>query len=182
MSRLEPIEREQLNDRQKGIYDSIVSSRRGGIQGPFLAWLESPELADRAKDLGEYLRFDRCFSQRLAELAILVVGRHWTAQFEFYAHARLGRQAGLEDEIIDAIRHRRDPVLTDSDDQAVYGFAKELVETKQISDATFAAAEAAVGKQGVVDLVALIGYYTLVSMTLNTYQVPIPDDAEPLTD
>ncbi len=172
--RLPALTVEAMSPAQRAVHDAIVSGPRAGIRGPFMAWLHSPEFADRAQSLGELVRFGTSLSQRLKELAILMTARHWTAQFEWYAHEKLAREAGLEDPIIDAIRTGAPPPIEDEAGRAVHNFTQELLATRQVSDKTFEQAREAFGQAGVVELVGVLGYYTLVSMTLNVFEVEAP--------
>ena len=145
------------------------------VRGPFESLLRRPELCDRVQHLGAYCRFDTTLERDVSELAIILTGKQWKAQFEFWAHARLAREAGLPDEIIEAVR-TGSPLQTDNAAyQAVAAFVREYFATNRVSDATYDAARDALGEEGVVDLVGLVGYYTLVSMTLNVFEVGLPE-------
>ncbi len=178
--RFKPLALEEMTPEQRRVAESILSGPRKSLSGPFSAFLYSPETGDRAQKLGEQVRFHNSLPEKLKELAILVVARHWTAQFEWYAHRRLALQARLNAAIIDAIAAGRRPDGMDAEETAIYQFAAELIETKEVSDATFQAVADRFGAKGVVDLIATMGYYTLVSMTLNVNRFPIPPDAVPL--
>jgi 4-carboxymuconolactone decarboxylase len=181
MPRLAPLDLKHLTPEQNEVAESIIAGPRGGLRGPFEAWLRSPLLADRAQRLGEYCRFHNSLPRDLSELAILLTGKHWKAQFEFWAHARLARDAGLADDIIEAIRTGQAPPFHREAETVVYDFVTEYFETNRVSDANYQRAIAEFGEQGVVDLVGLVGYYGLVSMTLNVFETPLPPgEAEPL--
>ncbi len=181
MPRLAPLDLGKLTPEQKKVADAIVSGPRGGLRGPFEPWLRSPTLADRAQKLGEYCRFGNSLPNDLSELAICLVGRHFKAQYEFYAHARLARQAGLSAEIVEAIRTRATPPFTRETERVVYDFVTEYLETNRVAQANYTRAVDAFGEQGVVDLVGVCGYYMLVSMTLNVFEMPLPPgEPEPL--
>ena len=183
MERLSPLTDDQMNERQQAILEDIRWGPRGpSAHGPFLAWLQSPDLADRAQKLGEYLRFEAQMDKRLAELAILTVARKWTAQFEWYAHKKFAISAGLSENIIDSIEQREQPNFINEDEKAVYNFSLELQESCAVDDVTFNEAVRYIGRTGVTDLVGLLGYYTLVSMTLNVYQIPLPNSEPPPLD
>jgi 4-carboxymuconolactone decarboxylase len=179
MSRLAPLAPEKLSPEQKKVYDDILAGPRGGIGGPFAAWLRSPQLADRAQKLGEFCRFNTSLPKRLSELAILMTARHWTAQFEWYAHARMAREAGLGDAIIDAIRQHLRPAQMAEDEAAIYDFCNEAYALHYVTDATYARAIAQFGEATVVELVGVIGYYCLVSLTLNIFRMPLPPGEPP---
>ena len=159
--------------------EHVLTGERASTGGPFNVFLRSPQMGDAAQQLGAQVRFHSSLSAPLKEMAILIMSRHWTAQYEWYAHKRLALQAGLKPDVVDAIAERRRPLSMQPDEQAVYTFATELLRKTQVSDATFAAAVAAVGEQGVVDAIGLMGYYALVSMALNVDRYPLPDGAKP---
>ncbi|MBT3536763.1 MAG: carboxymuconolactone decarboxylase family protein [Rhodospirillaceae bacterium] len=175
MPRIPTIEPSAMNDQQRRFYDNIVAGPRGGMGGPFQAWIHSPDFADRAQNVGEYCRFNSVLEPRLSELAILVTARKWTAQFEWFAHEPIALKGGLSAGIIADIKERRTPTFEAPDEAAVYAFAMELHYDNKITDATYAEATARLGDQGVVDLVGVLGYYVLVAMTLNAFEMPLPD-------
>jgi 4-carboxymuconolactone decarboxylase len=182
MPRLVPLDLAKLDPEQRKVADAIVAGPRGGLRGPFEPWLRSPVLADRAQKLGEYCRFHNSLPRDLSELAICLVGRHFKAQFEFYAHARLAREAGLAPAIIEAVRTRQTPPFTREVERVVYDFVTEYLATNRVAGANYKRAIDAFGEKGVVDLVGVCGYYMLVSMTLNVFEMPLPPgEAEPLT-
>ncbi|WP_428686186.1 carboxymuconolactone decarboxylase family protein [Reyranella sp.] len=174
MPRLAPLDTNKLDPEQKKVADAIMSGPRGGLRGPFEPWLRSPVLADRAQKLGEYCRFDNSLPRDLSELAICLVGRHFKAQFEFYAHARLAKEAGLPEDIIEAVRLRATPPFKRDVEKVVYDFVTEYLETNRVAPTNYKRAIDAFGEKGVVDLVGVCGYYMLVSMTLNVFEVPLP--------
>lgn len=179
MSRLPPIEPDKLSPEQRRVYDTIASSARAGVRGPFLALLHVPELTDRLQHLGEYLRFGTSFPRRLSELAILITARHYTCQYEWQAHEPHAQKAGLAQGVIDAIKERRRPQVMQADETAVFDFATELVSQGKITDAAYQRAVAAFGTRGAVELAALIGYYIMVAMTLLAHEVPLPPGKTP---
>ena len=168
-----------MTPRQREAYQGIVSGPRKGAAGPFNALLRSPDLADRVQRVGEFVRFQSSIPAALNEMAILITGRFWGAQFEFWAHRRLGRAAGLSDAVIDAIAEGRRPAAMSDDERMVYDFCTELFRDKAVSDASFAAVTRRFGEQGVIDLIAASGYYSIVSMVLNVDRHPLPDGEQP---
>lgn len=174
MPRLEPLDLNNLTPEQQGVADAIRSGPRGGLRGPFEAWLRSPGLAGHAQELGAYCRFGTQLPKDVSELAILLTGRHWRAQFEFWAHARLAREAGLPDHVIEAIRTGARPVLDRADLKTACDLVTEYLSTSRVSDATYQRALAIFGERGLVDLIGTVGYYGLVSMTLNIFDVAVP--------
>jgi 4-carboxymuconolactone decarboxylase len=183
MPRIPDIVPDQLTPAQRAVHDRILTGPRGRVEGPLRVWLTSPELADRAQALGAFCRFGSSLPPRLSELGILVVGAYWRAKFEWYAHAPLGIAGGLEPAAVEAIRVGATPTFAKADERAVYTFARELVTARRVSDATYAMARQELGEVGVVDLVGILGYYGLVSMTLVTFEVPLPPGvADPFPD
>ena len=178
---------DQLTPEQRALYDAIAGGKRsrgskklqlatpeGGLVGPFNAWLTSPEVGDRIQQLGAALRFSSSLSDPLLELAILVTARHWRARFEWWAHAPMARRSGVDERVIEAIRTGREPELEDPAQRTVYRFSRELLERHEVSEGLYEEAREHLGERGLVDLVSLLGYYGLVSMTLNTFEVPLP--------
>ena len=179
MSRLPDLSYEDMTPEQQRVHDEIASGPRGNVVGPLRVWLHAPKLATHAQKLGAHARFHSALPPALSEIAILVTGAAWRAKFEWYAHARLAREAGIAESVIEAIRKGEEPRLEDEESRAVYAVARELHRTRALSDATYAIAEKALGREALVDLVGIIGYYTLVSMTLNAFDVPTPDGSDP---
>ena len=176
--RLPLIAEEARTEAQKAVVANILAGPRGSVRGPFAALMRSPVVADRVQSLGEYLRFQSSIPPALNELAICITARDWTAQYEWYAHARLALQAGLPQAILDAVAAGREPAGMDADQRLVWNFCTEMHRDRGVSDATYAATKARFGEQGVVDLIAVSGYYTLVGMTLNISRVPLPEGVE----
>jgi 4-carboxymuconolactone decarboxylase len=181
MTRLKEIAPEQMTEAQREACAQMVAGKRGRVPPPFQALLPSPTLCARAQSLGEFLRYESALPPRLSELAILVTARFWTAQYEWHVHAQMAEKGGLDAKIIAAIAESRDPLpLMKEDERAVYAFARMLHEQHKVDDATYGEALRALGDKAVVDLVGLLGYYTLISMTLNVFEVPVPGGTLPL--
>jgi 4-carboxymuconolactone decarboxylase len=171
---------ETMTPEQRRVAEAIQSGPRGaGLRGPFNALLRSPELADYVQKVGEYVRFRSSIPARLNEMAILIAGRRWTAQYEFYAHRRLALQAGLKSEIIDAIAGGRRPEGMQEDEAIVYDFASEVLQSGQVSESVYQRTMGKFGERGVIDLVGAVGYYSLVSLVLNVGEVPLPSGETP---
>ena len=171
---------DSLTPAQRQVHDAIVSGTRGVVEGPLRVWLQSPELAQHAQALGAFCRYGTSLAPRLSELAILVMGAYWRAGFEWHAHAPLALKAGVPAEIVEAIRKGETPHFAEPDMAAVHAVARELLETRGVSEPTYRAAEAQLGRTGVVELVGILGYYTLISMTIKAFEVPVPaGSAEP---
>lgn len=177
--RFKPLTYEEMTPEQRTLIDHLLSGPRGSVNGPFNAMLRSPELGDLQQAIGAYVRFKTSIPHKLNELAILMTGRHWNAQYEWYAHKRIALEAGLSPAVIADIAAGKRPASMPPDEEIVYNFTRELNETKQVSDATFKAAVEKFGERGVVDLVGTVGYYHLVSMLLNLDRYPLPDGAQP---
>lgn len=171
---------ETMSPEQRRVADEIQAGPRGaGLRGPFNALLRSPDLATHVQKVGAHVRFHSSIPRPLNELAILITGRRWTAQYEFYAHRKLALAAGLRAEIADALAEGRRPEGMSADEAAIYDFATELVNQGEVSDATFAKVKARFGERGVIDLVGACGYYSFVSMVLNVARVPLPAGETP---
>lgn len=162
---------ETLNDEQRRVYDTIASGPRAGVRGPFLALLHQPAIADKWQQLGEVLRYRTSLPPRLSEFAILITARHMDCQYEWFAHETHAAKAGLPAAIIEAVKAGRRPELTAPDDKALYEFALGLNERHHVSADTYQRALDQFGPVGVVELTALVGYYTMVAMTLNAHEL-----------
>lgn len=163
-----------MSPAQRAVHDKVVSGPRGEIKGPLRAALHNAELADRWQAFGALLRYQTSLTPRQSELAILVTGRHCRSPFEWFAHRTEAEKAGLPQEVIEALLAQRRPEGLDATEAAIYQFAIELNQTYSVSDGTHLAAVQALGERGAVELTALIGYYTLVAMTLNAHEIPLP--------
>lgn len=169
---------DKMTPAQRTVADAIMSGPRGRMSGPFNAWLRSPVLADRLQKVGEYVRFDTSLDKRLNEMAILMTAQHWGSQYEWYAHAPLAAKAGLDPQVITAIGAGRKPEGMKDDEAIVWEFTTQLRRDHGVDDATYARAIEKFGENGVIDLVAVNGYYDVVSMTLNVAHVAPPKEAE----
>lgn len=168
-----------MTPEQRRVHDSVVSGPRGRIQGPLRAALHNPELAERWSALGELLRYRTLLSRRQAELAILVTGRASQSPFEWYAHRLEAEKAGIDAPTIDALLALEVPEGLDDTDTVIVQVAYELKRTHSISDATYARALELLGERMLVELTALVGYYTMVAMTLNAHEIPLPEGVTP---
>ncbi|OAI41476.1 hypothetical protein AYO38_03560 [bacterium SCGC AG-212-C10] len=175
MSRLDPLDMDALSDDQRRAADAILSGRIGAIRGPSEAWLRSPGLADPARQLVEYCRYDTALPRDVVELAILLTGKHWRSQFEFWGHARVAKQVGIPEAAIEAIRVGDPPLLEEPNLALTYAVVTEYFATNRLSAATYARALESFGERGLVDLIGVVGLYGLVSMTLNVFEVTVPD-------
>ena len=197
MGRLAPVTFDDLNDEQRVLWDNITTGPRanpdrphgglagedGALIGPFNALFQSPQVGDAVQQLGAALRYGTSLPADLLEVAILTVGGEWRANFEFWAHARLGAAAGVPQTAIDAIRDGETPQFEDPRHETVYAFGRELIETKRVSDARYAALKDLVGERGVFEVASVMGYYALVSIALNTFDVDMPPGVDaPFSD
>ncbi|MEJ7799471.1 MAG: hypothetical protein WKF60_03065 [Ilumatobacter sp.] len=184
--RLSMLDRDDLSDEQRELWDGLTESRGTGLNlfdddghlvGPFNSWLHVPKIGRRLSSLGAHLRFETSIERRLSEVAICTVGAHWHSEFEFFAHAPIALDHGVDQAVIDALRDGRIPSFERSDEQTVYAVATQLLDERRVDAETYQAAEALLGEAGMVELVALIGYYCLISMLLNLFEVPLPNGA-----
>ncbi|MBB3013220.1 carboxymuconolactone decarboxylase family protein [Cupriavidus alkaliphilus] len=179
MERLKPLKPEELTPEQQEVHAAIASGPRGQVRGPLAMWLHRPGLANRAQALGQYCRYDSSLPPRLSELAILVMARTWMSEFEWWAHKPIALKAGVAEEVVEAIRTGQEPVSGNEDEQVIYEFLTVLHATRNVPDALYQRAMVVLGKDRVVDLVGLAGYYTLISMTINVFGVVPPDGSAP---
>ena len=168
-----------MDAAQRAVLDKIVSGPRGRIQGPLRAALHNPELADKWQALGALLRYGTSLPPRLSEIAILVTGRACNSPFEWYAHRIEGERAGIEAPFLEALLLQVEPPVMSEDDAIVWRYAVELNRNRSVSDVTYAEAVKRLGARAVVELTALIGYYTMVAMTLNCHEIPMPEGVSP---
>ncbi len=176
--RFKPLDWDAMSPAQVGMVESVLTGKRGSMQGPYNVLLRSPELGDLAQKFGAHTRFNSSLPLALNELAILVVARSWTSQFVWWAHRRIAIDAGLDATLVSDIALGRVPqhlANLPSDVAAVYSFCHELQSTRKVSDATYAELVKHYGEAGVVDVMGTMSYYTLVSMSLNVDQYPLPE-------
>lgn len=172
--RLPPIPPERLTEAQKTAVEEFTAARKVAPSGPFIPMLRSPEVMNRARAMGDYLRYNSVLPPRLSEFAILITARRWTQNYEWDAHAALATQGGLSAAIIAAIADGRRPESMAEDEDALYRLCDELHQNHSVSDPTYARAVALFGEQGVIDIVGISGYYTMLAMVLNTARTPVP--------
>jgi 4-carboxymuconolactone decarboxylase len=177
--RFPPIADADLTPAQRAIVEEIAAGPRGGVRGPFVALLHQPPLAKHLQALGEHLRFGTKLSNDLIEIAVLVTAQRWRCRHEWIPHARLARIAGVDEAIIAAIDADLPPPGLTPAQTVVLRFAKETHDEGAPCDATFEAALALFGRDGVLDLLVLCGYYATLAMVLNTAKGPLPPDAAP---
>lgn len=170
---------DEMSPAQARVAEAAASGKRGRVPAPLRAWIHSPELGERAQRLGEFLRYDTVLGPYLSELAILVTARAWTSHYEWFAHKREGLKAGIEPHVIAAIAANEVPDFADPKARLVYDYAQMLHRSRGVTAELHAAAQEAFGEQGVVELVGLLGYYTLVAMTLNAFEIGLPEAFSP---
>jgi 4-carboxymuconolactone decarboxylase len=176
--RFKPLTYDEMTPAQRTMIEHVLSGPRGSTDGPFNVQLRSPEMGDLGQQFGAATRFATSVPRKLYELAIIITARHWTAQFEWTAHHRGALQAGVSPAVCDAIAAGKRPSAMPPDEEVVYNFATELLEKKQVSDATFDAAKKLLGERGVVDLISVMGWYGTVSMYLNVDRYPLPEGTQ----
>jgi 4-carboxymuconolactone decarboxylase len=177
--RMPPISADKLTDVQKKAVEEFKAARSADVSGPFVPLLRSPEVMNRARAMGDYLRFKSSLPPRLSELVILTVSRRWTQQYEWNAHKPLALQGGLRADIVDAIAEGRRPDRMAADEEALYSLVDEVHRNQSVSDAVYAKAVSSVGEQGVIDALGITGYYTMLAMVMNTTRTPLPAGAKP---
>src|SRR6202162_2238563 len=176
--RMAEIPLDKMSPAQRSVADAIMSGPRKGMRGPFNAWLRSPELADRLQKVGEYVRFNTSLDKRLNEMAIIMTAQYWGSQYEWYAHAPLAIKAGLDPEVVAALGAGNKPEKMKDDEAIVWEFTTQLRRDHGVNEALYAKAVEKFGENGVMYLVAVNGYYDVVSMTLNVAHVSPPANAE----
>jgi 4-carboxymuconolactone decarboxylase len=179
MARIPLPGRDDLDANQRAVYDKVVQGPRGAIVGPLRAAIHNAELADRWQALGELLRYRTSLSARLSELAILLTARHWDSQFEWFAHEPPARKAGLPEAVIAAVREGRRPERMEADEDAVHDYVEELLRLHVVAEGKHRRVRELLGVAGVVELTALIGYYSMVALTLNAHELPLPEGVKP---
>jgi 4-carboxymuconolactone decarboxylase len=187
VSRLPYLRYDDLDRDGQEVWDRVVGSRgdqlvdgQGGLVGPFNAFVHAPDVGKHLAALGRVLRFETSIERRLSEVAIITMGAAWKAEFEWWAHARMARKHGVPDAVVDAIGRGDEPLFEADDERAIYAVARQLAGTGQVDQKTYDAAQRLLGDTGVVELVSLCGYYTLISFLLNAFTVPLPPGAAPI--
>lgn len=178
--RLSRIPQEQWNEEQKKVAAAIVAGPRGEVRGPFIALLRSPGLAGPIQQVGEYLRFRSPLDRRIAEMATLMAARHWTQQYEWQSHHTHAMKAGLSPAIAQAIAEGRRPAGMAGDEEALYDLLTEALHNKSVSDMTYDRALDVFGEQGVIELLAVAGYYAMLALILNVARKELPAGKEPM--
>lgn len=185
MSRLKPLLPSEMTEDQLKYHEIIMQRpifkdypKSAPLEGPYNPWVRSPKFARSMTEMSTYVREDGILEERLVELAIVTVGRVWSAEFEFAAHSPRAVKAGISQAAVDAISRNEEPQFEKVDETAVYNFALNLTKNCRVDDATYQAAVEQIGEQGVVELIGLMGFYVMVCMTLNTFEVQLIDGME----
>jgi len=187
MSRLPELCRDQLSPAAQSVWDAIVGTRGsrlvtpgGGLAGPFNAFVHAPDVGRGLADLGATLRFGTSIDRRLTEVAIITVGARWKAEFEWWAHARMAREHGVPDAVVAAIGRGADPPFEADDERVVHAIAAALAHRGHLTEPVYNAGLELLGDTGMVELVSLCGYYTLISFLLNAFEVELPAGRQPM--
>lgn len=180
--RLPKLTYDELTPEQKKVWDEVVAGPRKRMHGPFFAWLHSPELLSSGQTLGLYARFQSGLPQRLSELCILITSAHWKASGEWVDHVPIARDLGVDADALEALRTGKPVKFKQDDEGTVYALARELLNTHEVSDATYKRAEDVLGQKGVLDIIAVLGYYGLIAMTLKAFKMQPESVADPFAD
>ena len=172
MMRIKDWKEEDLSEEQLIVYKEIMNGPRGNVVGPIRIWLNNAKLASCAQSLGKYVRYESNLSTALSELAIITTGRCWSSEFEWEHHAPLAEKAGIDIKYINQIAIGKRPIFKNNFQQAVYDFVAEANIKKNVSDSVYNEVDNLLGKNALIDIVAICGYYNLISMTLNVFRVP----------
>jgi 4-carboxymuconolactone decarboxylase len=180
--RLATLTYDQLSKEQKVVWDEVVAGPRKKMHGPFFIWLHSPELLSRGEKLGLYARFHSSLPPRLSELCILIMAAHWRCAGEWIDHEPIAKSQGVSATALDALRSGKPATFGKADEQAIYDLAQELLATREVSDKAYAAAKEVLGERGVLDCVAVLGYYSLIAMSMKTFAQTPQGVADPFAD
>lgn len=175
MPRLVDVTYEAMSELQREVAAEATTGLRGRMPVPMRAWISSPEMARRAQSLGEFLRYQTSLPPMLSELAILVTARFWTSQYEWHAHAKIAREAGVDLAVIQAIANRETPSFSNPKARVVFDASRMIHEKHSLDNETFERAHELLGEVALAELVGVLGYYTLVSMTLNIFEIGVPE-------
>jgi 4-carboxymuconolactone decarboxylase len=173
MNRIKDIPPTEMSNEQTAVFEQLTAGR-GRILTPYKVWIHSPKVASGMEQIGTFLNKKSSLSEREVEIGILVIARHWDADYVRQAHIRMARDLGVPEAAIEAICAGKDPKLTDPHERAVYAFATALVAGEKLSDAEFGKIEAILGRAGVAEVLVLLGYYTSVALAMKVHEVPIP--------
>ena len=176
MNRIKEITPGEMTPEQTRVFEELTAGR-GRILTPYKVWIHSPTIASGMEKIGTFLNKRGSLSPREVEIGILIIARHWQSDYVLQAHIREGRRVGLSDAVIDAVCDGRDPPLTDAHERAVHDFARVLADNGKPADEAFAAFERVLGRDGIAEVLVLIGYYTSVALAMKVHDVPTPQPA-----
>jgi 4-carboxymuconolactone decarboxylase len=182
MARVADLAPEEMSEAQKVLHQEIAAKRHGTVRGPFAIWMRHPALGDRANRLGNVLRVEGKIEKRLFELMVLIVARTYSAQYEWFAHAHQALSDGVSNDVVEAIRHGKKPVYTKADEALVDELTRATLAGGVIDQALYQRGLDHFGLDQMIELAASIGFYTMVAMTLNVFDAPVPDGSRPLPD
>jgi 4-carboxymuconolactone decarboxylase len=177
--RLALIDEPRMNEAQRALLEAIRSGPRGTSitpRGPFAVWMHAPDFGQFAQALGGHCRYKTSLLPRLSEFAILCTARLWRAQYEWFAHAPMAKKGGVTSQTVEDLRRGRVPKSAPKDERAIYDFVQELYKTRRVSNRTYKRVHSLLGDTATVELVGILGYYALISMTLNVFQMLPPQD------
>jgi 4-carboxymuconolactone decarboxylase len=179
--RLAKLSYDQLTPEQRAAWDEVVAGPRKKMHGPFFIWLHSAELLSRGQKLGLYARFQSSLPPRLSELCILIMAAHWKVGGEWIDHAPIAHELGVDADALEALRTGRPARFARADEAVTYEFALELLHTRDVSDATYERARTVLGERGVLDVVAVLGYYSMIAMGMKAFAMKPEDAADPFS-
>jgi 4-carboxymuconolactone decarboxylase len=180
MARVPDLDPAEMTPQQKRIHDDIAAKRGGTVRGPFAIWLRTPEIADRANQFGNVVRANGKIDKRLFELMVLIVARHWSAPYEWFAHEKHAVSAGVSSDVIEAIRHGRTPDFARDDEKLVYDIVSELNISRDLSQPCYDRGVAHFGLELFIEFVTAIGFYIMVAVVLKAFDAPVPGGSRPL--
>lgn len=176
--RMPPLPMDSLNEKQRRVAEELINGPRGGVKGPFIPLLRSPELVERLGKVGEYLRFGSSLEARISEFVMLIVSREWTNQFEWAVHNPVALKNGIRQEMLDALAEGRRPGGMAADEEVAYELCEELSRTKGVCETTYRRAVEAFGEVGVIDIATVYGYFVTVCAIMNLAHTPPPADTK----
>lgn len=176
MARIPALSKEDWDEEQARIGDVIYGTREPGFAGPYAVFIRNPELAERIDQLGIYLRDGTSLEQNLSEVAILAAARHWNAQFEWVIHEIIARRVGIDEGVMENIRQGRRPKFEDEEEEAVYDYTTELFLKREVQDTVHERTVSLLGENGVVELVCIVGFYSMIAIACNAFQPVLPED------
>jgi 4-carboxymuconolactone decarboxylase len=179
MSRIAIPTGEEMTPAQAEVVQEVLAGRRNAVPAPVYAWMRNPEFARRAQRLGELLRFETSLAPHESELAILICGAHWMSHYEWSVHKPIALAAGLDPRTVADLAEKREPYLRDERERAIYRVASTLLTTRRVPESLYRESLRTLSERGLVELVGILGYYSLISLTLNAFELGLPEHAAP---